>query len=118
MALVVANVGRSKPEIELGKALSDFEAILGPEQKAGFLMIRASAIASPPNVRDVMNLTAEIDEKARQQKGGTHRCFGPRFTMILESVQQYVSLGDIIAGGSQNLFACGAWAIVRTTLLV
>ncbi|XXH04138.1 hypothetical protein Hte_010551 [Hypoxylon texense] len=117
MALVVTNIGRSKSEIELGKAVSDFEDILSPEQKAGFRMIRASAVASPPNVRDVMNLTAEIDEKARRQKGGSHRCFGPRFTMILESVQQYASLGDIIAGGSQNLFACGAWAIVRTTLL-
>ncbi|KAI1370307.1 hypothetical protein F4677DRAFT_465593 [Hypoxylon crocopeplum] len=111
MAYVVRNIGRLRPEIELGKAVSDFKYILSVEQNAAFQMMRAHALASPPTIRDVMNLTAEIDQKRRQQKGGAHRCFGPRFTMILESVQQYASLEDIIIGSSQNIIACGAWAL-------
>jgi hypothetical protein len=118
MALVVSRIGRLKPEVELGKAVADFEAVLTKEQKAGFQMIKTHALSSPPTVRDVMHLTAEIDQKSRHQRGGTHRCFGPRFTKILESVQQYASIGDVIIGGSQNLVACGVWAMIRTTLLV
>ncbi|KAI0179470.1 hypothetical protein GGR52DRAFT_536342 [Hypoxylon sp. FL1284] len=117
MALAIRNSSPSKAEIELGKAVSNFESILTREQSAAFQMTKAHALGSPPNVRDVMNLTAEIDLKARQQKGGFHKCFGPRFTMVLDSIQQYIALGDIIVGGSQNLIACGAWSVVRITLL-
>lgn len=99
-------------EVELSKALDEFESGLTTEQKAGFQAVRDHASDSPPTIRDVMNLTAEVDYKARR------RCFGPRFTRILESVQQYAALGDVIAGGSQNLMACSVWSLVRMCLLV
>ncbi|KAK6821068.1 hypothetical protein PG987_015468 [Apiospora arundinis] len=111
MSLVVAKRGRMRWEIELGKALEDFENSLSPEQRAGFQAVRDHAACSPPTIRDVMNLTAEVDLQAR------HRCFGPRFTRILESVQQYAGIGDVVVGGSQNLIACGVWSLVRMSLL-
>lgn len=62
-----------------------------------------------------MRLTAEIDRSA-SRKG--RRCFGPRLTNVLQAVQQFASIGDIIIGDSQNLIACGVWSLVRMTLLV
>ncbi|KAK7994271.1 hypothetical protein PG991_015859 [Apiospora marii] len=112
MARIVARIGQLRWEVALSKALDEFENGLTTEQKAGFQAIRDHASESPPTIRDVMNLTAEVDYKARQ------RCFGPRFTRILESVQQYAAIGDVIAGGSQNLMACSVWSLVRMCLLV
>lgn len=118
MALLATRLRSNDWEDELGKALAGFESSLGAEQRAGFCAIQRHAVASPPTVRDVMNLTAEVDYKARQQKKGVHRCLGPRFTRLLEAVQQYASIGDVLIGGSQNLIACGVWSLVRTSLLV
>lgn len=112
MARIVARIGRMRWEVELSKALDDFENGLTAEQKAGFRAVRDHASDSPPTIRDVMNLTAEVDYKARQ------RCFGPRFTRILESIQQYAAIGDVIAGGSQNVMACSVWSLVRMCFLV
>ncbi|KAI1394393.1 uncharacterized protein F4822DRAFT_46817 [Hypoxylon trugodes] len=105
-ALIKNSINQLGAKTKLDKALSDFQSILTPEQNARFLAARTHAISSPPGVQDVMNLTAEIDLKTREKRCGARRCFGPRFTMILESVQQYASLGDIIIGSSQNIIAC------------
>lgn len=115
MDLILSNAGRLKPEARLGQAIVRFEALLSKEQKAAFEAGRINARASPPSLRDVMQLTAEIDLKTRTSG---RRCFGPRMTKILESVQQFASIGDVILGGSQNLIACGVWSLVRLTLLV
>jgi len=64
-----------------------------------------------------MRLTAEIDLQTSGKFGGG-RCFGPRFINALQAVQHFASLGDIVVGGSQNIIACGVWALVRMTLLV
>ncbi|KAK4451255.1 ankyrin repeat-containing domain protein [Podospora aff. communis PSN243] len=65
-----------------------------------------------------MRLTAEIDRGTGTRVGGRWgRCFGPRFTNVLQSVQQFAALGDVIIGGSQNIVACGVWSLVRMTLL-
>ena len=117
MSVVVSNVSRLKPEIRLAQAVSQFEADLSSEQKAAFRTYRSQSLDSPPDPRDVMRLTAEID---RQNSGniGRGRCFGPRLTNFLQAVQQFAALGDVIIGGSQNLIACGVWTIVRMSLLV
>ncbi|KIM96862.1 hypothetical protein OIDMADRAFT_68677, partial [Oidiodendron maius Zn] len=116
MSAVVSNISRLKPEIRLAQAVSQFEADLSSEQKAAFRTYRSQSLDSPPDPRDVMRLTAEID---RQNLGniGRGRCFGPRLTNFLQAVQQFAALGDIIIGGSQNLIACGVWTIVRMSLL-
>jgi hypothetical protein len=120
MALVASfrSTTRLKWEVQLGQALSEFETGLTIEQKDNFQALRVRTVGSPPTLRDVMQLTAEVDMQARREKRATHQCFGPRFSKFLEVVQQFASIGDVVIGGSQNLIACGVWALVRTTLLV
>jgi len=117
MSAALAAAGRLKPEVRLAQAVSLFEADLSGQQKASFRTYKAQALNSPPTTTDVMHLTAELDRKV-SEKARSLRCFGPRLTNVLQAVQQFAALGDIIIGGSQNLVACGVWALVRMTLLV
>jgi hypothetical protein len=39
-------------------------------------------------------------------------------TKILESVQQFASIGDVMTGGFQNRLACSVWSFVRVGVLV
>lgn len=116
MSVVLATASRLKPEIRLGQAISEFEADLSDEQKTSFRTYRSQSLNSPPDLSDVMRLTAEIDRQASGKVGG--RCFGPRFTNFLQIVQQFAALGDVVVGGSQNMIACGVWSLVRMSLLV
>lgn len=115
MSLALGSASRLKPELWLAEAVSKFEADLSGEQKASFRNSRSQVAASPPNTNDVIRLTAEIDRQSTKPGG---RCFGPRFMNMLQAVQQYAALGDIIIGGSQNMIACSVWTIVRTSILV
>ena len=117
MSYVLANASWLKPEIRLAQAISQFEADLSSEQKTSFRSYRSQTCESPPDARDVMRLTAEIDRHASGTVSGG-RCFGPRLTNFLQAVQQFAALGDVIGGGSQHLIACGIWSLVRMSLLV
>ena len=97
MALIIGSAGRLKPQARLGQSIAQFEALLTKEQKASFEAGKIQARATPPGIGDMMQLTAEIDFQSRR---AGRRCFGPRITKILESVQQYASIGDMIIGGS------------------
>jgi len=110
---VLANISRLKPEIRLAQAVSQFEADLSSEQKTTFRIHRSQSCDSPPDPKDVMRLTAEIDRKV-----GGRRCFGPRLINFLQAVQQYAALGDIVVGSAQNIIASGVWSLVRMSLLV
>lgn len=112
--MIVSSAARLKPEIRLAQGISQFEAALSPAQKVDFQNERANAIRKPPETRDVMRLTADIDRRITRR----HRCFGPRFTSFLSSVQQFAALGDVVVGGSQNIIACGVWSVVRMSILV
>jgi ankyrin repeat domain-containing protein 50 len=113
----IAKAATLKPEIRLAQAVSEFEASLSGKDKATLRYYRSQALNKPIDTSDVMRLTAEIDLRAVQQNGGG-QCFGPRMTNILQAVQQYAALGDVIVGGSQNIIACGVWSLLRLTLLV
>jgi hypothetical protein len=115
MALTISSAARLKPEIRLAQAVSEFEAILSTEDKATFRNQRALSHSSAPDITDVMRLTAEIDRRVPDKVG---RCLGPRFTSFLQCIQQFAALGDVVVGGSQNLVACGVWALVRMSILV
>ncbi|KAF5689512.1 heterokaryon incompatibility protein het-E-1 [Fusarium circinatum] len=115
MALSLRDSARLKPDIRLAQAVSEFEAILTSEQKVAFRASRSSAANTAPTMSDVMRLTAEIDLKATSQHG-RGRCFGPRMTNLLQAIQQFAALGDVVVGGSQNLIACGVWAAARMTV--
>ncbi|RBR13379.1 hypothetical protein FVER53590_12297 [Fusarium verticillioides] len=117
MALVIRDVSALKPDIRLAQAVSEFEAALTAEQKVAFRASRTAAISTAPTMSDVMRLTAEMDLKATS-KHGRIRCFGPRLTNMLQAIQQFAALGDIVVGGSQNLIACGVWSAARMTVHV
>ena len=114
MAMVVSTASRLKPEIRLAEAISLFEASLTSTQKADFRNSRAQSLKCAPDSTDVMRLTADVDRRVTKGK----RCFGPRFTSFLSSVQQFAALGDVVVGGSQNIIACGVWSLVRMSILV
>jgi len=114
MSTALMKAGRLKADIRLAQAISEFQKDLSTEQKTKFSTHQVQSQKQPPNIQDVMRLTAEIDR--REVNGG--RCLGPRFTNFLQGVQQFASLGDVIMGGSQNIIACGVWSLVRLSLLV
>ncbi|KAH7161651.1 hypothetical protein EDB81DRAFT_925251 [Dactylonectria macrodidyma] len=115
MALALATASQLKPDIRLAQAVSEFEAALAAEQKAAFRTARSAARNAPLTIKDVMRLTAEVDLEA-SRKHGRVRCFGPRMTNMLQAIQQFAALGDVVIGGSQNLIACGVWAAVHMTV--
>ena len=116
-SLALAKAGRLKPEIRLAQAVSEFEADLAADQKAAFRADRAQSCKTPPSIQDVMRFTAEMDLQMSRKLGGG-RCVGPRMTNLVQAVQQFAALGDVVIGGTQNLLACGVWTLVRMTLLV
>ncbi|RKK61634.1 hypothetical protein BFJ69_g17106 [Fusarium oxysporum] len=117
MSTLLERIVPLKPEIRLAQAIKQFEMDLSDEQKAAFHSNKRQLCHSPPNIHDVMRLTAEIDRRVAGNVGG-RRCFGTRLVNVLEAVQQFAALGDIVVGGSQNMIACGVWSLVRMTLLM
>ncbi|KAH6860628.1 hypothetical protein BKA58DRAFT_414063 [Alternaria rosae] len=113
MALTFSKAGPLKPEIRLAQAVSQFEASLSAGQKDAFRSQREQAMKSSPSTMDVMRITAEIDNSRKVGE----RCFGTRFTKFLHGAQQFASLGDVVVGSSQNVVACGVWAVIRMSLL-
>ncbi|KAK4452869.1 hypothetical protein QBC34DRAFT_397202 [Podospora aff. communis PSN243] len=116
MSAALETAGRLKADIRLAKAVSEPDADLTAGQKAAFRTQRLHSHISPPTIHDMMRLTAETD-RATSSRAAGRRFFGPRLTNVLQAVQQFAALGDVVVGGSQNLVACGAWALVRRTLL-
>jgi hypothetical protein len=114
MAQVVSIAEPLKPEIRLAQALSEFEAILADEQKA---KLRGYRQESPPTAVDVMRLIAEIDrDTIRTRKIG--KCVGTRFYNILQAMQMFTGVVDVVVGGVQSLHASAIWGAVKLCLQV
>ncbi|CAH0048472.1 unnamed protein product [Clonostachys solani] len=111
MDVALRNAAPLRPEIALAKAISEFESSLTKEHKSSFRSLRTQALSAPPSAEDVMRFTASLNSQI-QKSSATHRCFGTRFTNIMQCVQKYAALGDVVVGGSQNIIACGVWALV------
>jgi len=107
------NVAPLKPEIQFVQALSEYEANLTDDQKTRLRMYRRQ---QPPDATDVMKLTAQIDRENSHRKD--LRCVGPRLTNILQAVQQFSTIVDMIIGGSQSQIACAIWGVLRLSLQV
>lgn len=119
MALALSHASKLKPAIRLQQTVLAFESILNVEEKLEFQSCRKACQASPPTVRDVMRLTAEVSRKASSRKSGVGGpVLGPRFTNIIQVAQQFASVGDVLIGASQNLIAAAVWSLVRLTILV
>ena len=117
MSLALAEAAPLRADIRLARAIKQFDDDLSAEERATLQSYSTHVFKSPPGTQDVMQLTAEIDSRAaRKRRGG--RCFGPRLTNILQAIQQFAAIGDVVLGATQNITACGVWSLVRMTLLV
>ncbi|EXJ91683.1 hypothetical protein A1O3_00233 [Capronia epimyces CBS 606.96] len=113
MAVALRTAAPLKPEIRLAQTLSEFESILSDSQKLG---LRAYKNQTAPETTDVMRLTAEIDRNNGRRR--SRRCVGPRFSSILQAVQQFSTIVDTIVGGSQSLLASAIWGVLKMTLQI
>ena len=113
MALALRKAAQLKPEIRLAQALSEYEAILADDQKAKLRVYRSQPA---PDGIDVMRLTAEIDRDNGNRR--SRRCFGPRLTSFLHTVQQFAPVADTILGASQSLIASSIWGTLKVALQV
>ncbi|MCJ1479597.1 hypothetical protein MMC13_008283 [Lambiella insularis] len=110
MALAVRKAGPLKPEAQLGRALSEFEAVLTDEQKNTLQLYRGQL----PSTTAAMALTAEIDRENSKKR---IQCVGPRLTSVLESVQRFSCVVDTFISGSQSEIAGALWGVVKIALL-
>ncbi|KAM0424477.1 hypothetical protein ACHAPT_010401 [Fusarium lateritium] len=111
----VGFAAKLKPEIRLAQAISEFNASLNNQnQRTKFRNLQSQ---SPPDPDDIIRLTEEINRDGAR----THRSwrpYGTRLVAMLERMRQFAPIGDVLVGGSQNLIACGVWAVVRLSLEV
>ncbi|KAH6951248.1 hypothetical protein BKA56DRAFT_711711 [Ilyonectria sp. MPI-CAGE-AT-0026] len=89
----IVDFGRLKLEIRLAQAVSDFATILDEDQRGNFKKLKSR---SPPS--------------------SANTCQSMRLATILDRIQKFVCIGDLIVGGSQNMIASGVWAAVRMSL--
>lgn len=106
MALVRA--GREPPDIELIRALHDYEASLSDQQK---VQLRSEGL---PDATAVARLTNIIDEQCNENR---RRCMGPRISLFLESIQQFSTVVDTFVSSHPETAAL-VWGGVKLTLLV
>ncbi|KAL2680451.1 hypothetical protein Neosp_008052 [[Neocosmospora] mangrovei] len=113
LSSAVGLAAKLKPEIRLSQVISEFNASLdNKNQRARFKNLQSQ---SPPGPDDIIRLTEEINrDGARAHR--SWRPYGTRLVAILERLRQFAPIGDVLIGGSQNLIACGVWAVVRLSL--
>lgn len=111
MEVILSQSSKLKAQVRLGRAISTFYESLDTEHKAIFTSYRDAAHNTAPVLGDIRQIAAEIDRKARKP------C-GDRFKRVLESLQQFVAVGDVIIGSTQNLLAAGVWSVARLTVVV
>ena len=113
MALAIRNAARLKPEIQLSRALHDFEAILDQDQKAQFDEFKKE---SPPGASAPLAFTSFLDRSLQGRR--SRSCIGPRVINLLQGTQQFSTVIDVVIGGSQNLLASSVWGILKLSLQV
>lgn len=114
MSVAIIEAAKLKPEIRLAQAISEFDASLDGTHRATFKTYHSS---SPPRPQDVIRITEEINrDGARAHKAW--RPYGTRLVGILDRIQMFANVGDILVGGAQNMIASGVWAAVRLSLSV
>ena len=113
MALALTKAAPLKADILLAQALSEYKAILDGDTKAKLQRLCSNA---SPTANDVMRFTAEIDRASFNQK--RRRCFGPRLTNVLQSVQQFSTVVDTVVGGVDSAIASTIWGVLKLSLQV
>lgn len=111
MEVILSQSSKLKAQVRLGRAISAFYESLDAENKAVFNSYRDAAHTAAPGLGDIRQMAAEIDRKSRKP------C-GDRFKRVLEALQQFVAVGDVIIGSTQNMLAAGVWSVARLTVVV
>lgn len=111
MQVILSQPSKLKAQVRLGRAISEFYESLDTENKALFNSYKDAARTAAPVLGDIQQVAAEIDRKARKP------C-GDRFKRVLEALQQFVAVGDVVIGSTQNMLAAGAWSVARLTVIV
>lgn len=107
----MAQASKLKAQVRLGRAISAFYESLDTENKAIFDSYRDVAHAKAPGLGDIRLILAEINRKAGKP------C-GDRFKRVLEALQQFLAVGDVLIGSTQNVLAAGVWSVARLTVIV
>lgn len=111
MEVILSQSSKLKAHIRLGRAINSFNESLDTENKAIFSQYRDAAHSVPPGLGEIRQIAAEIDQKARKP------C-GDRFKRVLEALQQFAAVGDVVIGSTQNILAAGVWSVARLTIIV
>ena len=108
MALVLAHAAPLKPEINLTRALHDYETILLNEDR------RQLYSHGLPDAEAAIKLTTLIDNNCNSRR---RHCMGPRLITFLESIQQFSRVTDTFISSHPEIAAL-VWGGVKLTLLV
>ncbi|KAF6828312.1 NACHT domain-containing protein [Colletotrichum plurivorum] len=114
LSTALSNVGKLSPQIRLAQAISEFGALFADDaaKHAQFKNLRNK---SPPTGGEVVQLTEEINnDGSRRHK--SWKPFATRLILVLERVQQFAPVGDVLTGGAQSMLASGVWASIRMAL--
>lgn len=111
MEIIPSQVSKLKVQIRLSRAINEFYESLDRDNKAIFDSYRDAARAAPPGPDVIRQIAAEIDRKGRKPRGD-------RFKRVLEALQQFVAVGDVVIGSTQNMLAAGVWSVARLTAIV
>lgn len=111
MEVIQSKHAELKAHIRLGLAITKFYESLDTENKAIFNSYKDAARSRKLSLSDIQQIVAEIDRNARKP------C-GDRFKRVLEALQQFVAVGDVVIGSTQNMLAASAWSVARLTVIV
>lgn len=111
MEVILSQSTKLKAQVRLSRAISAFYESLDTENKTNFNSYRDATNTAPPGLGDIRNIAAEIDRKAC-------RPCGDRFKRVLQALQQFVAVCDVIIGSTQNMLAAGMWSVARLTVIV
>jgi hypothetical protein len=93
----------------LEAAVSDFQAVLTPAQKAQLL-----ASSTKPDATAILSFTAEVDRVNAHRRS---RCVSSRLFGVLQSVQDFSNIVDTFVSSNPNIAAL-VWGSLKFTILV
>lgn len=107
----------SSSRLRLQNAINEFQSELSNDQRLELSHIRERYTARGPDIRDVIQLTTEIDSYCRE--GRRHQSKYTNLLMeTLGKIQDFAGAIDVVAGGMQIPILSGVWGTLRVGLLV
>lgn len=111
MEVILSQSSKFKAQVRLNMAVKAFYESLSTENKAIFNSYRDAAHATAPGLEDIRHIAADINRNEGKPRGD-------RFKRVMEALQQFVAVGDVVIGSTQNMLAAGVWSVARLTAIV